>query len=68
MLSVRSVGVGEQKYPDMLDDADYVFSPACQSDPSGTEFGESVCYFFLLLIPRVAADGAPIPGDTDTET
>ena len=39
-----------------------------ESDPSGMEFGEAVCHKSFFLSPRVAADGTPLPGDTDTDT
>lgn len=40
------------------------------ADPSGTAFGDAVWRLFCFLSPpsRVAADGAPLPGDTDSET
>lgn len=51
--------------------ADGVKISFSESDPSGTEFGEAVChffFFFFFLSPGVAADGAPLPGDTDRDT
>lgn len=45
--------------------ADSVRAIFSESDPSGMLFGEAVCHQSFFLSPRVAADGAPLPGDTD---
>lgn len=43
-----------------------------ESHSSGMEFGKAVCnflsFFIFFLSPCVAADGAPLPGDTDRDT
>lgn len=48
---------------------DYALLPAVRAaDASGMAFGDAVWGLFCFLPPPVAADGAPLPGDTDGET